>query len=456
MEKIRLRVRNVQCVDTTSGPGSDQIDLAGVSIDATGDTRKIPIRTVSNYFDPGDVVNYSPPQVFATFDIASDDLVNGKPIGWARTYHVTFFMCERDNGGFPGWLQDLFLKVKEYVSAKVAAAVGAAIFAGVGSLAGPLGAAIGAAIGFVLGAAFDIIFGWIKVLWEDDPFPPVTVGITLPWGFSFGEVEQSGEKTVWWKAQGGHYRLHFDWQLGGPTIVAGVFRAGSAPHALWTADRPGFTQKFLDNHAAGMRIVGLSTYLDGDRPMISGAFLAGSGKSYLWFAEWAEFVAKWKQLGEQEYRLVDIDSYLEAGTRRFVGAFAGGADPYQLWRLKWSDFTAKTNELFASGFRLVAINSFVDNGTPTFVGAWRQGTGGQWLWSSKWSEFEPKWQELSSQGARLERLSSHMAGGTRIYTGLFREGVGPHALWISDRWSDFSTKWQQLSNLGYQLVDVEM
>ena len=47
--------------------------------------------------------------------------------------------------------------------------------------------------------------------------------------------------------------------------MAGVFRAGSAPHALWTADRPGFTQKFLDNHAAGMRIVGLSTYLDGDR-----------------------------------------------------------------------------------------------------------------------------------------------------------------------------------------------
>ena len=66
MEALRLRIHRVQCVAETSGPGSDEIVLGGTTIDATGDTAKLPVFTVSNSFDTGDPpVVYSPPRTFA-------------------------------------------------------------------------------------------------------------------------------------------------------------------------------------------------------------------------------------------------------------------------------------------------------------------------------------------------------------------------------------------------------
>ena len=76
------------CVDETRELGSDEIDLAGVSIDATGDPRKLSRFTVHSDMDSGDKVVYNPPRVFARFPFAADTQikVDGKlqPVGWPR------------------------------------------------------------------------------------------------------------------------------------------------------------------------------------------------------------------------------------------------------------------------------------------------------------------------------------------------------------------------------------
>jgi hypothetical protein len=153
-----------------------------------------------------------------------------------------------------------------------------------------------AAVGYVVGVVLDELLDVFKDYWEDDIFPPITVGFTVPWGYTFGERTDSPNNKVWWKAHGGHYRLYFDWQLLGPPLVAGVFREGSDNFTLWTQNRPGFEAKYGEFTAGGLRLVGLSTYVDGSTPRITGAFRAGSDKHALAIGDWQAFAAKWQQL----------------------------------------------------------------------------------------------------------------------------------------------------------------
>jgi hypothetical protein len=454
METLRLRIHRVQCVTETSGSGSDEILLGGTTIDATGDTAKLPIFAVSNSFDTGDPpVVYAPPRTFASFPMAADDTVNGAQVGWPRTYHVTFLMAEQDNGGFPEWAQTVYEKVKGEATKAVAAAIGGAI----GSSVGPLGTVIGAAVGYVVGWVLDELFGLFKEWWEDDLFPPVTVGLTLPWGHAFGERSDSGDGVVAFQAGGGSYRLTFDWQLLGPPIVAGVFRQGSGGYTLWTQPRAGFEAKYAEFAAGGLRLASLSTYLDDATPMFTGAYRSGTDAHALAIGDWAAFTKRWEQLSGQGLRLTDIDSYLDPATngRVFAGAFRAGAGGYYLWASGRAGFEAKHSELVAGGFRLVGLDTYVENGAPVYVGAWTSGGGAQALSIAEWPGFAQKWQELSAQGLRLVRLSSHMEGGKRLYAGVFGPGTDGHHLWLADRWDGFTPKWQELSSQGYRLVEIE-
>ena len=212
---LELRLTKVVCVDETNELGSDEIDLAGVSIDATGDPRKLPRFTVHSDMDSGDKVIYNPPRVFARFPFAADTQIriDGKikPVGWPRSHQVTFLLCEVDNGGFPDFVTAVYEKLRTLVAAWVAKAVGAWI-------GGPIGAAVGAAIGKIAGWVMDKGFAYLVRIWEDDAFTPVTSTIELDGpdrelnGKRGGTVVTSARRWTW-KQHGGHYQLYLDWHL---------------------------------------------------------------------------------------------------------------------------------------------------------------------------------------------------------------------------------------------------
>ncbi len=212
---LELRLTKVVCVDETRELGSDEIDLAGVSIDATGDPRKLPRFTVHSDMDSGDKVIYNPPRVFARFPFAADTQIkiDGKikPVGWPRSHQVTFLLCEVDNGGFPDFVTAVYEKLRTLVAAWVAKAVGAWI-------GGPIGAAVGAAIGKIAGWVMDKGFAYLVRIWEDDAFTPVTSTIELDGpdrdlnGKRGGTAVTSARRWTW-KQHGGHYQLYLDWHL---------------------------------------------------------------------------------------------------------------------------------------------------------------------------------------------------------------------------------------------------
>jgi hypothetical protein len=229
---VALRLHRMFCIEETDGPGSDEIQLAGIATAPNGSTRKISPITVSNDFDSGEFREFGlefnlgkvPPLVdhgpttFARFKYA-DDIVqvpNKGPamVGWPRTYTVTFLLSEIDNGGFPAFIQEIYERVKGEATKAIAAAVGAlvggvagSVIPGIGNLAG---AAVGALVGYIIGELWELFIQW----WEDDVFVPITVATTRIHQFHRyvnNTSDDSANKTVWWKGHGGHYKLEFDW-----------------------------------------------------------------------------------------------------------------------------------------------------------------------------------------------------------------------------------------------------
>jgi hypothetical protein len=213
---VELRIHKVVCRSETNEWGSDEFDLAGISIDATGDTRPIPRFRVSSDFDSGEQVKYSPqPKLFARFPFASDNTitVNGKTktVGWPRTYHVTFLPAEIDNGGFPEFANKLYQKARDQVTKWVAEAVAA--YTG-----GAAGAIIGVAVGKIVGYAMDRLFDLLVRWWEDDMFIPLTstaklTGASADFKGKVGGTATTSPRMLWWKQHGGHYEVHYDWRL---------------------------------------------------------------------------------------------------------------------------------------------------------------------------------------------------------------------------------------------------
>ena len=212
---VELRIHKVVCREETNEWGSDEFELSGVSIDATGDTRQLSRFRVSSDFDSGEKVTYSPPKIFATFPFSADNRItlNGKTktVGWPRNYYVTFLPAEIDNGGFPTFAAELYKKAKEMVTKYVAQAVGA-------YFGGAVGAAIGLAVGKIVGWVMDKLFDLLVRWWEDDIFIPLTS--TVEGARRERRLQGQGRRAaitsprmLWWKQHGGHYEVHYDWHL---------------------------------------------------------------------------------------------------------------------------------------------------------------------------------------------------------------------------------------------------
>lgn len=198
--KLELRIHKVKCVDETNGlfgseAGDDEIDLGGTTVDETGDVKKVSTFRVSSSFDDGEQKLYSPPKRFTFFSLLEGN-------AFPKSYFVTLVLSESDNGDLPDFMNKLLDLVKEKVKTALIAA---------GSFEGPLGAIIGAAVGYIVNRIFD----FIKSIWGDDVFQPVTVSVNIPsltarWA---GGKTDSPERTITYSGFGGKYELTYDWQL---------------------------------------------------------------------------------------------------------------------------------------------------------------------------------------------------------------------------------------------------
>src|SRR5262249_33256544 len=68
---VEMRLIKMGCVETTSGLGSDEISLAGLTISANGTTSKIDPFTVSDDFDAGESVQFG-----LSIDVSTGQVTN--------------------------------------------------------------------------------------------------------------------------------------------------------------------------------------------------------------------------------------------------------------------------------------------------------------------------------------------------------------------------------------------
>ncbi|MFE1797687.1 hypothetical protein ACFW9L_16140 [Streptomyces sp. NPDC059517] len=199
LKKLALRIHSVKCVDETGEWGEDEIYLGGTSVDESGDTGKISAFKVGDFNDGG-LRRYMPPRQFTWFD-----LVEGS-VKFPRSYFVTLVLAEVDWGGFAKFLNALLSTIQEQVTKAIAIAIGTVI----GQRGGVVGRIIEEAVHWTLSKLFD----YLRSLWSDDVFKPVTARVVVPSTTSrWASKNISPERTVQYVGHGGAYRLTYDWHM---------------------------------------------------------------------------------------------------------------------------------------------------------------------------------------------------------------------------------------------------
>jgi hypothetical protein len=211
LKNLSLYLERVDCVDETNPEwaGHDEISVGGLKIDNTGETTKIDPYYVGGGFDDGDATDYgNPGHAFASFDLTTAG-------AWGRTFVVTTFLAEVDNGGFANALNAAWSQAKSKVQQVVAQWVG-------GVASELIGAALGQALGQIVGWLVGAFVGWVINLFNDDLFAPVTMTVTLPTRFAFMYDNPafhgwSGRRlpsaTLNFSGHGGQYTTRMHWQV---------------------------------------------------------------------------------------------------------------------------------------------------------------------------------------------------------------------------------------------------
>jgi hypothetical protein len=209
--RLRLVLREVECIKTTSGMGTDEIAMGGLLVDPSGTTKKINEFFVGKNFDAGVKKSYPGGKTFAEWKIVS----NGN---WPQVYPSMLVMVEKDNGGFSDFLAELWKWVKEYVEKAImaaGAAAGAAIGAAIGTAFAGIGVLIGAVAGFLVGA----FVGWLIAAWKDDLIQvhsqQLHLGAATASYYAAVGLTNDPPKpfALNFKGDGGHYRVRCHYQV---------------------------------------------------------------------------------------------------------------------------------------------------------------------------------------------------------------------------------------------------
>lgn len=206
-DKMGFWITQVKCVDETNPEwlGSDEIALAGVSIDEDGDSLKIPEKYIGGGFDDGNSKSYSNWR-YHWFSLREGNI-------WPKTYAVSLILAEKDNGGLSTALNAVWEKVGPYVKKKIADAVAAGVTPELGPIIGKI---IGEAVAWVV----DKFVEWIIATLKDDIFPPFTAKVATPsmsarWNYPNGTWgnPSSGIRKADFYGHGGHYYVQYYWKF---------------------------------------------------------------------------------------------------------------------------------------------------------------------------------------------------------------------------------------------------
>lgn len=476
VRSVGFYITEVKCVDETddeifgSEIGYDKIQIGGMAVDETGKSIEIKLFDAGNFDDQDKnkkPVSYGfPGKSFCQFDTT-------KTTPWPKNYAAVLYLAEIDNAEFADFLTKAWKEAAPAIKQKIEQALTAAGQAAGTSLgSAEIGAIIGKFLGRILGEVLDKLVAWISNIFKDDIFAPRTALISLPTEQGAAYINSSGwsnlsspERQLTFKGYGGEYTVKYRWLVDAPGLIptapvsprnyVGVFRAGNDPHAFWVGDWDSFQAKWKELSNAGLRLVDLETFVDGNKRLYSGVFRAGTDAHALWVGlEWDNFKAKWEELSKKGLRLINLQTYFEGSKQLYAGVFRAGTYPYALWvGMDWQAFTAKWEAESKKGLRLIDVSTYSQGGKQLFNGVFGSGTDAYALYSYEWAAFIAKWEELSKQGLRLVSLDSYVQNGKRFFIGAFRAGKDGYYLWNSD-WKSFSAKWKEVSQQGLRLVDI--
>src|SRR5439155_5165346 len=210
--KLGFYITRVKCVDETGQPlllgevGGDEIALAGVSVDETGDALKIDEQHVGDGFDDGDEKVYNPHWKYHYFN-----LLEGTH--WPKYYMITLILAEKDEGGLSNFLNSVWVKIKDRVDDAIKKVV-------TGLTEFEVGPAIAMAIAKAAAWVVDTLVGWIIDAFKDDIFPPFLARTTISsfsgrWHYLNAQWASptSPLRTAHFYGHHGHYYIEYYWRL---------------------------------------------------------------------------------------------------------------------------------------------------------------------------------------------------------------------------------------------------
>ena len=203
---LSLYIKRIKCVDETNPEwwGHDEIALAGIEVDETGDTKKISERYIRGGFDDGESKRYNPHWRYTYFNI------NEGGNRWPKKYTVTYILAEKDHGGLGAFLHKLWSKVKKMVVDAIAKGVSALL---------SIPEIIAKIIVNLIMRVVNMFVDWFIGLFSDDIFRPQFATCKLYYnGQRFyhrrGDYRTySRTYTTHFYGYGGHYLLDYYWKL---------------------------------------------------------------------------------------------------------------------------------------------------------------------------------------------------------------------------------------------------
>ncbi len=245
--RIAYELNSLKCIEKQDSSAHDEILISGNLVDRDGNVTKID-RIKYQGFSSGECkyLDYEAGAsgLFAPICQAAghvdnicphgsvDDVYHGRKLIDSKlsgpgVWVVMLVLGEQDDGGFTGWMSDLYKQLKAEVDKlveEVLQAVGETIGAALSTYLGPLGEALGVAIGWALGKLYE----WLTSLIGD---PEDDILGAFSWTTQFDQRTQAYVKTMssdplpspkgtWatsmkkftYKSQGGHYEMRWHWR----------------------------------------------------------------------------------------------------------------------------------------------------------------------------------------------------------------------------------------------------
>ena len=200
LQLVRVKCGDETGVGTAERFGNDEIKLAGVGMDAAGQTAMLPPTEIYAHFDDGEVKSYDPPKTLLRLNVPENGV-------FPKTCGACLLLAEIDGGGFDSLAQTTHTQLREAIEARqreVIARSPAAIV--------PLLATLWAWVGPIVK---DKVKALIAAGVADEVFPPqnISVDVTSP-DFRWGDgTKLSPESTVEFRGHDGLYYLTYFWQV---------------------------------------------------------------------------------------------------------------------------------------------------------------------------------------------------------------------------------------------------